>query len=280
MTPSDDEQVGVAGRTDVLLVDDSVTDLKVLMSLMILSTLRLSIATTGERGLHQARALQPNLILLDVHMPGMGGFEVCRALKSDALTRAIPVIFLTAATDLSERLEGFAVGGVDYIGKPFEAQEVLARVGVHLRRRGGEDPTAGGSTSPARDGEGKHPLHEREATLVGRAQAILVEHMTSPPRLDALVRQLATNRRTLNDAFQSFCGQPVFGWLRDERLRQAHALVTGSDRSFSQISEQLGFSTPANFSKAFRQRYGCTPSDVRQRLQSIGSPREDHNNGH
>jgi len=119
-------------RIDVLLIDDSVTDLRLLLELMTLRDLRFSVARDGEQGYRQAVALKPGLILLDIHMEGIDGFSICRQLKANPQTAAIPVIFLTAATDLVTRLEGFKVGGVDYITKPFNETEVLARVGVHL----------------------------------------------------------------------------------------------------------------------------------------------------
>lgn len=124
----------VVSRTDVLLIDDSVADLRLLMELMTLRDLRLSVALDAEHGYQQALLLRLGLILLDVHMPVMDGFSLCRRLKVEASLRSTPVIFLTAATDLAERLEGFAVGGVDYIAKPFDEQEVVERVGMHLQR--------------------------------------------------------------------------------------------------------------------------------------------------
>jgi len=241
-------------RIDVLLVDDSVTDLRLLIDLMALRKLRLSVAQDGARGYQLAVALQPGLILLDVNLPKMDGYAVCRRLKANPLTVGIPVIFLTAETDLDERLNGFAAGGVDFISKPFEAKEVLARVGVHLelaaRRARIIDASLGTSL---------------DAVLVVSAQKILREHMANPPSLEELAHQVGSNRRRLNEAFQEFCGQPVFGWLREERLRRGHEMVTGSDASISVISDFLGYSTPANFTKAFREHFNCTPTELRSR---------------
>ncbi|NDF86587.1 MAG: response regulator, partial [Gammaproteobacteria bacterium] len=176
-------------RIDVLLVDDSVTDLRLLIDLMSLRDLRLSVAQDGARGYQLAVALQPGLILLDVNLPKMDGYAVCRRLKSNPLTVGIPVIFLTAETDLDERLKGFAAGGVDYISKPFEAQEVLARVGVHLelavRRARIIDASLGTSL---------------DAVLVASAQKILRDRMANPPSLEELAHQVGSNRRRLNEA--------------------------------------------------------------------------------
>src|SRR4029453_12130190 len=92
-------------------------------------------ARNGERGLAIAQSARPDLILLDVLMPEIDGFEICRRLKADAGTAAIPVIFLTALTDTANKIAGFAAGGVDYITKPFQVGEVLARVRTHVALR-------------------------------------------------------------------------------------------------------------------------------------------------
>jgi DNA-binding response OmpR family regulator len=245
-------------RTDVLLIDDSITDLQLLMEMMTLRDLRVSVALDGGRAYQQAVLLKPGLVLLDVRMPVMDGFTVCKRLKANPLTRDIPVIFLTGANDLKERLEGFAVGGVDYISKPFEDLEVLARVGVHLQRAA---PELNASMSPqAPDALGD------DAALVASAQRVLRDTVANPPGLERLARLLGTNRRRLNEVFQALCGQPVYSWLREERLRLAYTLVSQSETPFAKIGETLGYSTPTNFTKAFRVRYGFSPSEVRHQL--------------
>src|SRR5581483_1476372 len=97
---------------------------------------RVKVASTGERALAIAAAPdKPDLILLDIMMPEMDGYEVCRRLKGDSTTREIPVIFLTAMTDAKDEQKGFELGAVDYIHKPFSAPIVLARVQTHLALR-------------------------------------------------------------------------------------------------------------------------------------------------
>jgi len=85
--------------------------------------------------IESAKKLPPTLILLDVRMPGMDGFEVCKRFKSDKRTSDIPVIFISALQNTEDKLRGFEVGGVDYIAKPFEEQEILARIRTHLELR-------------------------------------------------------------------------------------------------------------------------------------------------
>ena len=118
-------------RPRLLLVDDEPTNLQVLRQIL-QQDYRLLFATDGARALELARAQQPDLILLDVMMPGMDGLAVCQALKAEAATAAIPVIFVTALSDSLDEARGFDVGCVDYISKPVSAPVVRARVRTHL----------------------------------------------------------------------------------------------------------------------------------------------------
>lgn len=119
----------------ILIIDDNVTNLKVAIQQLAAYGLDIVIARNGERGLERAAYAQPDLILLDVQMPGIDGFETCRRLKADEVTRDIPVIFMTALSDVADKVRGFAVGGVDYVTKPIQAEEVWARVKTHLTIR-------------------------------------------------------------------------------------------------------------------------------------------------
>ena len=119
-------------ETRILIVDDNSTNLKVLMQVLEAADYSVLVATSGERALHIAAQASPDLILLDVMMPGMDGYEVCRRLKQDVSTQAIPVIFITAFDQTEGVMAGFDAGGVDYIPKPFRQEEVLARVQTHL----------------------------------------------------------------------------------------------------------------------------------------------------
>ncbi|MBF1999801.1 MAG: hybrid sensor histidine kinase/response regulator [Synechococcales cyanobacterium M58_A2018_015] len=119
----------------VLIVDDNPTNLSILSTALSSAGLRFRVAVDGESALAQAERTLPDLILLDVQMPGIDGFETCRRLKANPATQAIPVIFTTALADSDSKVKGFALGAVDYIPKPFEQQEVLARVQVHLQLR-------------------------------------------------------------------------------------------------------------------------------------------------
>jgi len=122
----------------VLLVDDNPKNLQVLGSLL-KDHYRTAVATSGPEALKFADKKQPNLILLDVMMPEMDGFEVCGKLKSSPRTMDIPVIFLTARTETEDVIKGFQLGAVDYVTKPFRKDELLVRVRTQLKIKHSED---------------------------------------------------------------------------------------------------------------------------------------------
>lgn len=116
----------------ILLVDDNPTNLQVLFRTLEGRGYNLLIAKNGETALTIARKALPELILLDIMMPDIDGYEVCRQLKGDPATSEIPVIFLSALDDTKDKVKGLDLGAVDYIAKPFQADEVIARVNTHL----------------------------------------------------------------------------------------------------------------------------------------------------
>ncbi len=122
-------------QASILVIDDDVTILKLVSKHLEHHGYAVSTVTEGDKALPQAKSLRPNLILLDVMMPDVDGFEVCRRLKADEATHHIPVIFLTALTDMNHKIKGFEVGGVDYITKPVRLAELQARVNTHLALR-------------------------------------------------------------------------------------------------------------------------------------------------
>ena len=183
----------------VLVVDDTPTNIAVLSGVL-KDSFRIKVATNGKKALAMARAPdQPDLILLDVVMPGMDGFEVCRHLKATTTTREIPVIFLTGVTDAENEEKGFEIGAVDYIHKPFSAPIVLARVRTQLAlqaalRQAGE----------ARD-QADELLHALRAELAGVARltamgelAASIAHEIRQP-LAAVVNNANAGLRWLNN---------------------------------------------------------------------------------
>lgn len=119
----------------ILLVDDNPTNISLLIDHLLKQSYQLMVAESGPSALARVAQRKPDLILLDVSMPGMDGFETCRRLKADPDSADIPIIFLSALTSAEDKIEGFAAGGADYIAKPIDLAEVVARMNTHLQMR-------------------------------------------------------------------------------------------------------------------------------------------------
>lgn len=119
----------------ILIVDDNPTNLGVLFDFLSKAGLKVFVAIDGESAIHKALDICPHLILLDIMMPGLDGFETCQQLKAHESLQDIPVIFMTALTDTNDKVKGFQAGAVDYVTKPIQREEVLSRINTHLSLR-------------------------------------------------------------------------------------------------------------------------------------------------
>lgn len=117
---------------NILVIDDTPDNLRLLVRVLTEQGYRVRAAPTGKLALTAAQKAPPDLILLDINMPEMDGYEVCRRLKADSRTSHVPVIFLSAWSDVFDKVKAFSVGGVDYITKPFQIEEAIARIKTHL----------------------------------------------------------------------------------------------------------------------------------------------------
>jgi DNA-binding response OmpR family regulator len=258
----------------ILIIDDEPVQLRAMVAELNALGFETLIARDGAVGLRMAERGRPDLILLDILMPGWDGYETCRRLKAAQATRVIPVIFLSALCDTAQKLEGFATGCVDYITKPFDPREVLARVSAHLQQRHlfarlaeqvappGQGRAALAGSKDAIAGEVVDPMGLR---LVYRAIDILLEDMANPPGLTELAHRVGTNQVRLGREFQTHLGMTTFEYLREQRLVRAQELLATTDRKIQQIADAIGFNRAGDFATAFRLRFGMTPREYRKR---------------
>lgn len=122
-------------RETILIIDDSPTNIEVLSSTLTNAGYKVLTEVNGLSGIDKVKRNPPDLILLDIMMPQLDGFETCRLLQADPSTKDIPIIFITSLSDVEEKIKGLYLGAVDYITKPFQPEEVLARVKLHLKMR-------------------------------------------------------------------------------------------------------------------------------------------------
>ena len=209
----------MTNRSEILIVDDTAANIEVLSGL--LEDYRLRAATDGHAALHLARQFPPDLVLLDVMMPGMDGFEVCRRLRADPATAEVPVIFITSLYDMRSETMAFAVGGVDYIIKPFNAPVVRARVRTQLELKNASDI-----------------LRREKAGLAARVEARTSELQAALDRLRgsavdtvlrlglaAEFRDDQTGRHVLRMAHYSVAVARELGWLPENLDLLFHAAL-------------------------------------------------------
>lgn len=225
---------------EILIVDDTVGSLDLLSELLSGAGYTVRAAQDGRMALRSARARPPELILLDVRMPGMDGHELCGLLKRDARTHDVPVIFLSALHETGDKVKGFSLGAVDYIGKPFEPDEVLARVRTHIelyrlqtRLEEQVEERAGQlrrSESALRDSQAR--LRELACFL----QEVRESERTAIAReLHDELGQALTALRIDLDWMRKHCGTDACG----ERISASHTLVERTIESLRRISEGL-----------------------------------------
>lgn len=257
-------------RPEVLIIDDLMESVALLLRYFQGEAIDVMVALNGRDGLRKARQGQPDVILLDVAMPHMDGYAVCRALKADPHTAAIPVIFLSANSTLQHKLDGFAAGGVDYIGKPFSSEEVLARVFVQLRRNAPVEVPA--LAADARPRRGELPETGREQQVISAALALLQQAEQEWPGLEQLARKVGVNERRLTELFRKQLGMTVAEYQNAQRLERARAKLCASTLQIQRIAEEAGYQNASDFSRAFRQRYGLGPREYRQASSGAISP--------
>jgi len=189
----------------ILIVDDTPANLALVVECLEDRGFRVAIAQDGEEGLRRAELVRPELILLDVVMPRLDGFETCRRLKSLPATRDIPVIFMTSLAETGDKLTGFRAGGVDYVTKPLQVDEVLARVSTHLNLRAMQKQLE------AQNARLQQEIQERrqaEATLMDLMQGVknvsnTIAHDLRAPlgELRARLEDLSTARPPADETF-------------------------------------------------------------------------------
>ncbi len=215
--------------------------------------------SNGREGIAAAIADGPSLIISDVLMPGADGYELCRQLKSNPLTSHIPILLLTAKTAPESRIEGLNAGADDYINKPFQVEELLARI----RNRLEQQQRSRQHTRQQLLREGHLPVVSQapDEGFMNRVYAILEERLDdSSFGVEPMANAVGMSRMHLNRKIKAMTGMSPNELIRAVRLNRAsELLLTGV--SVSETADRVGFDTAAYFSKVFKEQYHLTPSE-------------------
>jgi len=217
-------------------------------------------ADDGDAGIRKAVQTIPDLIISDVKMVKVDGFQVCQTLKEDERTSHIPIILLTAHGEKSLRLSGLEIGADEYLTKPFDLQELLARVRnlIQSRRRLRERFRAGEVLRP-----GDVIVTSLDDQFLNKVKAVVESHMGDENlSVEVLAGKVGMSRSQMHRKLISLTSLSPGDFIRYMRLHRAMDLLNAKSGTVSEIAYQVGFGSVAYFTKCFRKQFGILPSSV------------------
>lgn len=216
-------------------------------------------AHDGKQGLKMAQEHIPDIIICDLMMPEMNGYELCKKLKADQFSSHIPIILLTAKASGGSRIEGLQAGADDYMVKPFDAKELLARADNLIAQRKHLRALLGSATKTSSTNQ---LISSADAALIDRLLAIVYEHIADEHfDVDQLARQAGFSRAQLYRKVKALTDQSVSEYIQTIRLKRAAELILQHAGNFTEVAYQVGFKDPSYFSKCFRKQFDCLPSE-------------------
>jgi DNA-binding response OmpR family regulator len=247
----------------ILIVEDN-ADLRKYISGNLDNQYRIFEAENGEEGLERATNEIPDLIISDIMMPKMDGFEFCARIKTDERTSHIPVILITARAAQEDKLEGLETGADDYITKPFDNRELNVRVKNLIEQRRKLRERFARESNFIID-EIAHTSTDEK--FIKRVMDIISRHISdSKFNIETLSEKAGISRMHLHRKILGLFGQSPGDFLRTIRLKRGAELLKEKSGNISEIAYEVGFENPANFSTSFRQQFGISPSEYSKKL--------------
>ncbi len=248
----------------LLLIEDNVDVLRYLRSLLA-DEYQIEEAGNGREGFEKAVEIIPDLVISDVMMPEMDGFEFCKKLKNDLRTSHIPVVLLTAKADADSRLEGLEAGADAYLAKPFDKEELFVRVKklIELRKTLYSRYSSFHDTSETLPENG---IFQKEDSFLQGVRRLLLDHLDDEEfGIAELGRSLGMSRSQLYRKFKALTDTTVHHFIRNLRLGKAQELLLSTDLNVTEIAFETGFKNLSHFSKIFMEKFGDSPSHYRQK---------------
>ena len=256
-----------APDTTTLLVVEDNADMRAYLRSLFAASYRILDAADGAAGLRKARTHLPDLVISDVMMPEMNGFQLNTALKHDPATASIPVILLTARTDATDEVHGLETGADAYVRKPFSADVLHAQVQNLLTQRQRLRAQYQAQPAPA---EPTEPADAPASPFLQEVRTCIEAHFADPDfSVEELAETMSISRPTLYRKLRSETGQTPVAAIREARLLRARADLAAGVGNISEVAYGVGFNSLSYFSKLFREEFGMTPSDF---LASVSEP--------
>ncbi len=225
------------------------------------------ICSSAKEAIEIAINQQPDLIISDIMMPKMDGNELCRLIKTDFKTCHIPVILLTAKATLDSKLEGLETGADDYIIKPFESEELLARIKnlIEQRKNLREKFSKEIYFNP-------HNLVSNvlDKELLQKATDVIEKRISDFNfSSEKLAEEISVSRSQLSRKLKAITGKSAGEFIRSIKMKKAAQMILENRFGITQIALEVGFSSPGQFTKAFKKYFGCLPSEFRENHRKI-----------
>ncbi len=249
-------------RPRLLLVEDN-PDVVHYIGSLLAADYQVHKAKNGREGMEAAFRLVPDIVISDVMMPEMDGFELCRILKTDERTSHIPIVLLTAKADHASKIEGLTRGADVYLPKPFDREELLIRLEklIELRRRLQARFQQAGSLRPAIQGGAQSADDLFLQKALGIVEAKMADEDFGMPQL---CKALNMSRTNLFRKLKALTGKSATDFIRSLRLEKAKELLETTDMNVTEVSYAVGFGGPNYFSRVFQEAFGVAPSEVRR----------------
>ena len=245
----------------VLLVEDN-EDVAAYIDSCLMDRFQVVHARNGKIGVEKALELIPDLIICDVMMPEMDGYEVCKLLKQEERSSHIPIVMLTAKADVNSRLTGLRQGADAYLAKPFQPEELDLRLNNLLYLRGQIQSYFG---QFPRDLQSSN-AYPQEHGFLSRLKIIVLEHLSEEDfGIPELCLEIGLSRSQLHRKLKAITGKSTSMILRGIRMNEARKLLLHSDLTISEIAYQVGFSSPNYFSTIFSETFGQSPTEMREK---------------
>ena len=244
----------------VLIVEDNEDLLQVLEEAFSIKY-KVYKAGDGEEGIRVAEEMQPDLIISDVMMPGLSGIAMCQRLKKKFETSHIPILLLTARTDLESALEGMKCGASDYIMKPFNLELLLLKCNnvINTLRRQQARFRTEAESAPT-----DLATNRLDQQLLEDSVRIIEENMQNKDfNIDMWCRQIAIGRTRLGGKIKAITGLTLNDFILQIKLRKCASLLENSNLTISEITWKAGFSSPGYMGKCFKEYFGVTPMQYR-----------------
>lgn len=245
--------------TTVLVVEDN-EDVRTLLRRILEPGLRVVEARDGTQGLDMVKEVMPDLVLSDVMMPGVDGFELCNRIKSDPELAFIPVILLTAKAELEDRIEGLRGGADDYVVKPFDRHELKARVeNLIAQRKRIKDRFSRQLELHASDIE----VVSEDETFIRNVRGVIEAHIDDEDfSVEEFADSLGMSRGHLHRRLKSLLHMSPSEAIRKVRLERAQRLLEGHAGTVSEVAYQVGFRSVSHFCRCFKDAFGQTPAQA------------------